>query len=418
MDQVRVGYLADQYPATSHTFILREVLALRALGIDIATFSTRRAGEEHILSADDERAFASTFAVLPIAPLALAASHLRALLTAPRAYLRTLVSAVGMGRGARGRLWQLFYFAEAVVLWTECRRQGIRHVHAHFTRPAADAALLVRRLGVAAGDGEVWTWSFSAHGADIYDTDPVALAAKVRDATTVICVSDYGRAQLMNLVSEEHWPKIHVVHCGIDLTRYPALGAARRTGERLRLLTVGRMVAVKGQAVLLRAVAQLLDRGVDVDLTIIGDGPLRSRLEAAAREHRIAARVRFAGRIGQDDILAFYEAADVFVLSSFAEGIPVVLMEAMATELPIVAPRIQGIPELVEHGRHGLLVSAGRSDLIAAAVAQLAADPARRASMGQAGRRQIAEQFELHRTARRLADVLRNAGGAGASGHG
>jgi glycosyltransferase involved in cell wall biosynthesis len=173
------------------------------------------------------------------------------------------------------------------------------------------------------------------------------------------------------------------------------------------------MVAVKGQAVLLAAVARLVHGDVDVELTIVGDGPLRSRLEAAAREHGIADRVRFAGRVGQDDILAFYEAADVFVLSSFAEGIPVVLMEAMATELPIVASRIHGIPELVEDFRHGLLVPAGRSDLLAAAVAELADDPARRASMGRAGRRQIAERFELGRSAERLADVLRDAGAAG-----
>lgn len=406
-----IGYLTDCYPATSHTFVQREVLALRALGVDVRTFSTHRAGPEHVLSKDDRDAFATTFALLPVAPRALLRAHARALAEAPAAYLRTLASAVAAARSARARLWQLFYFAEAVILWRRCRAGGIRHVHAHFTRPAADAALLAARLGGRADASAPWTWSFSAHGADIYDTDATALAAKVRDARFVVCVSHYGRAELMKLVGEEHWPKLRVVRCGIDLTRYPPLGARRANAAGpLRILTVGRLVAVKGQAVLLDAFARLLASGVEAELTIVGDGPLRSELEAAAARAGVAERVRFAGRVGQDDLLAHYEAADVFVLTSVAEGIPVVLMEAMATELPVVASDITGIPELVADGEEGILVPAGRADLFAEALSVLAREPGRRAQMGRAGRRRVETEFELRRSADELRDVMREYG--------
>jgi colanic acid/amylovoran biosynthesis glycosyltransferase len=277
--------------------------------------------------------------------------------------------------------------------------------HAHFTRPAADTAILVCQLGRRAERAKGWTWSFSAHGADIYDTDPVALSAKVRHASTVVCVSDYGHRHLTTLVDKPHWSKLRVVRCGIDVGRYRPID---RPGscDSLRILAVGRLVPVKGHAVLLEALARLMRSGIDAELTIVGDGPLRPSLEALARDLQLAPRVHFAGRVGQDDIMLFYADADVFALSSMAEGIPVVLMEAMAAQLPVVAPRIHGIPELVEDGRHGLLVGRGRSDELAEALAMLARDPKRRAQMGRAGRERIAERFELRQSAVELRAIL------------
>jgi colanic acid/amylovoran biosynthesis glycosyltransferase len=405
-----VAYLTDRYPALSHTFIQREVGALRELGIDVHTFSTHRVGPEHVLSQADREAFATTFAILPISPLRLARAHLRALTAAPCAYLGALGVALRLGRGARARLWQAFYFAEAVVLWLECSRRGLRHVHAHFTRPAADTALLTCELGRRAEPDAGWSWSFSAHGADIYDTDPRALADKVRHATAVVCVSDYGRDLLKTLVEEPHWPRLQVVRCGLDLARYPAIERRPRGPGPVRILTVGRLVPVKGQAVLLRALARMLQDGIDAELTIVGDGPLRASLETEAMELGIARRVRFAGRVGQDDILPFYESADIFALSSFAEGIPVVLMEAMATELPVVASRITAIPELVEDGRNGILVDARRDDQLADALVLLARDPQLRTEMGRAGREQVASRFQLRDAAVGLCEILGRSG--------
>jgi colanic acid/amylovoran biosynthesis glycosyltransferase len=414
----RLGYLTDHYPATSHTFVQREVHALRQLGVEVHTFSTHRVGRQHLLSEEDREAFASTFAILPVSPLRLAAAHMRTLVAAWHAYIRTLVFAFALGRGLRARLWQLFYFCEAVLLAQECRTRGLTHVHAHFTRPAADTALLVCRLGWLMDPRAGWTWSFTAHGTDIYDTDSVALATKIRHATMVICVSDYGRARLERLVEDRERPKIRLVRCGIDLTRFPALERSRQISERLRVLTVGRLVEVKGQAVLLDAFARLVAEGIDGELTIVGDGPLRTALEALARGLGVARRVHFAGRVGQDEILHFYERADIFALASFSEGIPVVLMEAMATQLPVVATRITAIPELVEDGRHGLLVPPDRSDLLAAALTALARNPARRAEMGRAARAQIETGFELRGAAMRLREVMEEFGAIPRTGDG
>jgi glycosyltransferase involved in cell wall biosynthesis len=359
-----------------------------------------------VLSQADREAFASTVALLPISPRRLIARHLRALAAAPRAYLGTLALAGRIGRGLRGRIWQLFYFAEAVVLLAECRDRRIAHLHAHFTRPAADVALLASHLDRSARPCDGLTWSFSAHGADIYDTDPVALAEKIRRAAWVVAVSEDGRRTLETLVEPVHRDKIRVVHCGIDTAAFPALAGGRGSSERLRVLSVGRLVEVKGQAVLIDAFARLVADGCDAELTIVGEGPLREDLERLARDRGVADRVRFAGRVGQDDILSFYERADVFALTSFAEGVPVVLMEAMATELPVVASAVNGVPELVEDGVHGRLVPPGRSDLFAAALAALARDPEGRADMGAAGRERVAREFADDASAARLRDLM------------
>jgi colanic acid/amylovoran biosynthesis glycosyltransferase len=414
----RLGYLTDHYPATSHTFVQREVFALRDLGFEVHTFSIHRVGREHVLSEDDRREFSSTFAVLPASPRRLAAAHVRTFLTAPGAYLRTLAFALRVGRGPRGRLWQLFYFCEAVVLARECRARDLTHLHAHFTRPAADTARLVCHLGRLADATTGWTWSFSAHGTDLYDTDPVALAAKIRHASMIVCVSEYGRARLRDLVAEGHWPKIRIVHCGIDLERYPALERRRRATKRASILTVGRLVDVKGHEVLIDAFARLVGDGLDASLTIVGDGPLRAALEARVRSHGLHDRVHLVGRVGQDGIIAFYDKADIFALASFSEGIPVVLMEAMATQLAVVATRVGGIPELVEDGRHGLLVPPARSDLLAAALMELLSDPERCAEMGRAARAQIERRFELRRSALELREAMRECGVLAPSGDG
>ena len=217
-----IGYLTDHYPAVSHTFVQREVLALRRRGVDVRTFSIHRAGAEHVLSRDDRAAFATTTALLPVGRGALVGAHVRS----ARAAIRGPTSGrcatrCGMpAESPRGRLWQVFYFAEAMLLWRACRRAGIRHVHAHFTSPAADVAHHCARFARRRRRGQA-SWSFTAHGVDIDDADQRALAEKVRDADLVVCVSDFGRSRLMALVDEPDWSKLHVVHCGVDLSGFP-----------------------------------------------------------------------------------------------------------------------------------------------------------------------------------------------------
>jgi colanic acid/amylovoran biosynthesis glycosyltransferase len=403
----RIGYVLNQYPAISHSFILREVLALRELGIEIDTYSIHRSDPAHLLAEHDRQEYSRTYALRPVKAGAFVTAHLRAFGDRPDTYVRALARSLWRGRRSpRDFAWQLFYFLEAVPIWLEAKRTGLRHVHAHFTNPAADVAMIVAELWN--GD-EGSSWSFSAHGADIQETDQTLLAGKVRSAERVVCVSDYGRSQLMAIVEPEQWQKISVVHCGIDTDTFPLRRSESRSGRPLRILNVGRLVPVKGQAVLLEALASVRRRGLDVTLTIVGDGPLRDSLRDLARDLGVENIVEFTGSVGQDDIAAHYRGADLFCLPSLREGVPVVLMEAMATGVPVIASRIMGIPELVEHDVTGLLVPPGRADALADAIARLAGDDDLCDRLVSAGRGRIAAEYEVHGCARQLASVLADA---------
>jgi glycosyltransferase involved in cell wall biosynthesis len=403
--QVRLAYLATLYPALSHSFVQREVEALRRMGLQIHTFALHRTDPAHVLTESDREAQSSTFTVLPPRWTHIMAAHLRALLTAPAAYLRTL--AYGLGRppgGSHGRVWQLFYFFEAVPVWQECERRRLSHIHAHFTSPSGDVARLVARLGSERHGRGSWSWSFSAHGTDIFNDGPASLADKVESASLVICVSDFGRSQLMRLVREEHWPKLRVARCGLD-GQWFADGMPRTSEGDLRLLSVGRLEREKGHTILLEAVSLLKQRQVAASLEIVGDGTRLDALQRQARALGVSDRVRFVGPIGQDRIRERYLAADVFCLPSLGEGIPVVLMEALASGLPAVASNTMGIPELIEHEVTGLLVSPGRSGELAAAIERLARDRSLGRRLGEAGRRRVMEGFNLEHGA----EVLRSA---------
>jgi colanic acid/amylovoran biosynthesis glycosyltransferase len=400
---VRVAYIVSRYPFVSHVFILREVLALRRKGAEIHTFTIRRPGPDSLLSAEDREANATTFSILPPRPGVLLGSHLRAVLTRPRRYVSTLMRALRLrGAGPRAALWQIFYFGEAAVMWRECAKRGIRHIHAHHANVASDVALLAAHLG-----GRGWSWSFTMHGStEFFDVREHRLAQKVELAGFVTCVSDHGRSQLMSLVAPEHWQKLRVVHCGVDLARFRP---AERPDEVAvpEILTVGRLVPVKGQELLVEALAALSNRGIGGRLTLVGDGPQLGSLRALAERRGVADRVTFAGAVGQDEIRAYYTRADVFALPSFAEGLPVVLVEAMACGLPVVASRITGIPELVEEGVAGRLIVPGRLDQLTEALADvLSGGLEARGSMGSRGRAKVEAEFDLERTADQLHAVF------------
>lgn len=392
-----IAYLVGYYPKVSHTFITREVDGLRARGLDVQTFSLRRTPDAEVLTDADRRAAQETYVVLPPDPGRLLRAHGRAAARRPLRYLSTLALALRTSAGGvRNALWQGFYFAEAVLLADEFAARGIRHVHAHFANAASAVAMLAAHLGGREG----LTWSFTMHGpTEFDDVTQYALAEKVRRASFVAVISDYARSQLMKLVEPGHWGRLEIVHCGVDPTVFAPVDRSGRAGP-LRVLNVGRLVPDKGQAVLLEAMALLEARGIEVELTFVGDGPDRTALEAAA-----GPSVRFAGAVGQDRIRALYEEADAFCLPSFAEGVPVVLMEAMATGLPVVTTRIAGIPELVEDGAGGLLVAPGRADVVAAALERLAGDPELRARMGRAGRERVLAAYGIADAVERLAEL-------------
>jgi colanic acid/amylovoran biosynthesis glycosyltransferase len=405
---MRIAYLASRYPQVSHTFIQREVGAVRRAGLTVETLAIRRAQPDEVLSRADREEFERTTSLLPVSPTKLISVQVRALRTAPFAYLRTLGTALRLTPGgARGTLWQLFYFAEAILMWSLCAERGIRHVHVHFANVSADVAMLATIFGGRASATETWTWSFTMHGpTEFYDVRHHRLAEKATDADFVVCISDFARSQLMALLPEKAWPKLRVVHCGVDPAIYARPEPAQRAQQGIEVLCVGRLVPEKGQTILLEAIAHLRGAGRDVRCSFVGDGPSRELLETAIRERGLGGAVRLLGSVGQDEIRTAYSEADVFCLPSFAEGVPVVLMEAMSMELPVVTTRIAGIPELVTDGVNGLLVPPGRADELAAALQRLVDDLSLRRRLGARARETVIASFEIDAIGLQLRDLF------------
>jgi glycosyltransferase involved in cell wall biosynthesis len=309
--------------------------------------------------------------------------------------------------GLRGKLWELFYFAESVVLWRHCRRLGTRHLHVHHLNQASDATMLAIELeGRDRGGRPRWSWSFTMHGPDEFsDQTLFRLREKARSAARIACISDFARSQVMALLDEREWDKLRVVHCGLVADDFPP-PAERPPHEELRILYVGRMVPVKGQSVLLDACAALIAEGIRLRVAFVGEGPMRPAVERLARERGIGAFVDVVGAIGQDALRERLADADVFVLPSFAEGVPVVLMEAMAMELPVLTTRIAGISELVEDGIGGLTVPPGRPDLLADGLRRLNASPGLRRQLGRRGRQKVIEDFDVRAAAAGLESMF------------
>jgi glycosyltransferase involved in cell wall biosynthesis len=406
---VKLAYLCSEYPAISHTFVLREVEALRRLGAEIATFSIRRTDPDRQLSPADRAAAQSTVAILPPSWPRLLRVHLGLALRAPTAYASTLARALRLAPpGLRGRIWQLFYFAEAVLLWSECRKRDIRHIHVHLANAAADLALLTAHLGCAVEPEHPWSWSFTMHGpTEFADLGHYRLAEKLDDARFVVCISDFARSQLMALSDPGTWDELDVVHVGIPIDQFTRSSAPRVPSLDPTILYIGRLVPEKGQAVLLEAVAMLAARGHLVDVILAGDGPLKSSLERRAQQLGIASQISFPGAVGQDRLRELYESASIFCLPSFAEGVPVVLMEAMAMGLPTVSTRIAGISELIEDTVGGLLVAPGRPDELASRLEWLLSDPALSRELGAQGREAVLRGFDGERSAERLYELFR-----------
>jgi colanic acid/amylovoran biosynthesis glycosyltransferase len=402
-EPMRVAYLVSRYPGISHIFIEREVLGLRALGLDVETFSVRPCPPDQLRTDTMRAEAARTTSILDGSPTRLSMLLLKVAVRHWMPVLRAARITAMLGEQVlRSRVWQMFYLAEAMALMEHCRARGIKHIHVHFANNGADIARLAVILGEhIEGKDAGWRWSFTMHGSNEFEAvDRFDLAAKVRSASGVVCVSDFTRSQLMRLVDSEHWAKLTKVHMTVDEDVYqpPADRRRDRTGP-FRILMVGRLVPEKAPLILVEAVDQLVRRGVCVDLRFVGSGMLEDRLKADVKERGLDQHVTWLGALGQHQIPAWYHWADVFCLPSFQEGLPVVLMEAMATELPVVTTRIAAISELVQDGISGEVVSAGRADLIADALARLASDPQRRLEQGRRGRQMVLREFTTDRAA-------------------
>ncbi|MCP1167181.1 glycosyltransferase, partial [Limimaricola sp. ASW11-118] len=363
-------WLTGEYPRATDTFIQREVAGLRDLGVTVETASVRRTDPAHHVGPEQRAEAAATFHLLErtLNPVAITRAKLSAL-RHPRRFARALALAWRSApRGLRGRLYNMIYFGEALVLAHRMKARGITHLHNHIAKSSGTVAMLASEVsGIP--------YSFTLHGPDIFFApEHWALGEKIARARFVACISDFARAQAMLFSDPAHWHKLHVVHCGVD----PALYADTPAPPEDRLLFVGRLSAVKGLPVLLRALARARESRPALTLDLVGDGEDRAGLERLATDLGLGDAVRFHGYLGQAEVARMLRETGALVLPSFAEGVPVVLMEAMAAARPVIATRVGGVAELVEHGVSGLLVPPGAEAPLAEAIAALSGDAARR----------------------------------------
>jgi glycosyltransferase involved in cell wall biosynthesis len=246
------------------------------------------------------------------------------------------------------------------------------------------------------------SWSFTAHGPEEFDkAEFIALPEKIRRAHAVAAVSSFGRSQLFRQVSHEYWPKIHVIHCGIEATFHDS--AHDRPADARRLVCVGRLCEQKGQLLLLEAVHRLVARGTKLELVLAGDGDMRPELESLIARYKLQDIVRITGWISSDQVREELLAARALVLPSFAEGLPVVIMEAMALRRPVISTFVAGIPELIHSGEHGWLIPAGDVESLATAIQNCLEQPLDAiARMGEAARARVLERHDIDKEATKL----------------
>jgi colanic acid/amylovoran biosynthesis glycosyltransferase len=405
-----IAYLVSQYPAASHTFILREIVELRRLGFDIRVASIRSADRPFAqLAPDEQQEERTTFYVKRIGVVGILATNFRIFFKRPVSYLGAVAYSLRMaGLNARNALFNLAYLAEAGVVVDWMRSKDLCHLHMHFT---STVGLLASRLASI-------RMSATIHGSDEFmDPRGFYLAEKIRAFHLLCTVSEYGRSQLMRFSDQTQWSKFRVAHLGVD-TRLYAPRPFRENPSPFEILFVGRLVPVKGLFILIAALDRLVRKGRPVRLRLAGDGPDRAALERNAAERGLNLHVTFEGWQNADGVRALYRQADIFVLPSFAEGIPVVLMEAMAMEIPCVTTRITGIPELIRDQIDGLLVTPSSEEELAAAMMRLLDDAKLRRQLGTSARQRVLEDYDLRRNTAQLGSIFREfSGQAGGSSY-
>jgi glycosyltransferase involved in cell wall biosynthesis len=390
----RMGYLLSQYPAISHTFFLQEVLGLRARGMQLETASINRPDRPSGELPPAEAAEARRTHYIKDRKLKRAVRRvLEVVFNHPGVAGRGLMAIFRMkGLSLGERFFWLFYLAEALLVGRWMKRRNLTHLHVHCGGAVATVGLLT---------SIAWQvpYSLTIHGPEeLLNSTSHHLKAKLARAKFVFCISDFCRSQLCSLTPTADWDKFTVIRFGVDplvLTPPVRIGSLNRRRDNLRLVCTGRMVPEKGHAILLEAIQLLRERGILVQATLIGAGPERQPLEDYVARHQLGEIVRFTGALSHQETLGQLRRADLFALASFAEGIPVALMEAMSLGLPCVSTYIAGIPELIRDGIDGLLVPPANATALADALESVLGDHLLRKHLGSAARQRIIHQYNL-----------------------
>ncbi|MFO0954452.1 MAG: glycosyltransferase [Isosphaeraceae bacterium] len=395
-----VAYLTSLYARASDSFIRGEVIRLRALGHTVHTFSVRRCDPSELVDDEVRSEHAATEFLLEAGfpRMALAAAGFA--LASPGRFLRAIRKALRTGTpGLKGRLWPFAYLLEAALLARRLQAKKIEHLHNHIGENSAAVAMIASELsGVP--------YSLTVHGPGEFDRPTLlALGEKIKHSAFTVAISEYGRSQLYRWADFADWPRVHVVHCGLDdlfLAQPPTPPPAGR-----RFVCVGRLAEQKGQILLVEASARLAAEGLEFEVVLVGDGPLRAPIEERVARHGLSRHVRLAGWLGAQGVRDAVLNARALVLPSFAEGLPVVIMEALALGRPVISTYVAGIPELVETGVCGWLVPAGDVDALTRAMREALEAPTDTLErLGRAGASRAAERHNGMTEARKLSALI------------
>ncbi len=398
--RLTVAYLTSVYARATDTFIRGEVRELRNLGHRVVTYSVRRPNPSELVSADIRAEHDATTYLLDAGPVGLLRAALRRAVTQPRRLIKAGRLAAGSTTpGARGRLWPVFYLLEACLLAENLEREGVDHLHNHIGEGSAAVAMLASVLaGVP--------YSFTVHGTEWDHPENLALELKVAQAAFVIGISEFTRSQIMRWSRTEDWPKVHVVGCGVSLDVFEP-GFVTPVPDNSRIVSVGRLSPEKGLLVLIDAISRLVATGDAVQLQIVGDGPERDALEKRVAALGVGSHVEFLGWATAPEVRDHIRGARALVMTSFAEGLPLVIMEALALGRPVVTTRVGAIPELVESGKCGWVVAPGSVDEVAAALRCVLRAPVHELEvLGAEGSRRVAAHHDPRVEAAKLANLM------------
>ncbi|NOY69186.1 MAG: glycosyltransferase family 4 protein [Deltaproteobacteria bacterium] len=379
---MKTAYLINQYPLVSHTFIRREIRALEQLGVKVHRISIRSTIDK-IIDEDDRKEFAKTSILLDIHPFILISLVMRVFLSNPLLFLKVVKKTFYLGAKSKaGVLKHFIYLIEACALKIILKKSNTRHLHAHFGTNPAMVALLCRAIGGP-------PFSFTVHGPEEFDNpNGLLLKEKIRDAKFVIAVSNYCRSQLMRHCHVREWSKIHVVHCTVDNAFIDNVPVP--LPDKPRLICVGRLCEQKGQLLLVEALNELKKQAINFEMIFAGDGDMRNQIELKINELKLNDSVKITGWLTGDEVKREIIESRALVLPSFAEGLPVVIMEAFALGRPVISTCIAGIPELVENNINGYLVPPGSIEKLTETLTRVLTDDlARLQEMGDHGFKKI-----------------------------
>ena len=395
----KIAYLVSEYPKISHSFIRREIIALEGLGWEIVRFAVR-GWNDHLVDAADLVERDKTTYILNQGAAALFVSILVAAASRPAQFWQAaLLTLKMMRRSDRSALLHLIYFVEACWLSRQLLKNDIGHLHAHFGANPAEVAMLAGRMsGIS--------FSFTVHGPEEFDkVAGLHLAEKIRQSSFVVAISSFGRSQLFRAVDHAQWPKIKVVHCGIDGIFKDS--APDITPDCNRLVCVGRLSEQKGQALLIAAAAALRAEGLQFELVLVGDGALRQVLASLIETYELGGVVSIFGWADAATVRQSIISSRALVLPSFAEGLPVVLMEAMALGRPVITTYIAGHPELVVNEQTGWLVPAGSVEELCDAIRSCLTTPDEKiGDMGARGRIRALDRHDIDIEAAKLGKLF------------